>query len=237
MLPIIATPKYDMIVPSTGQSITYRPYVVKEEKILLIALESESEIAIERAVTDIIKACLETPLDIKTLTMFDIEFMFTTLRSKSVGEGIDVVLNCDNEECDATQKIKINLDDVYVANLETAGENMNVKINDDVSVDLKYLGYSDNLTQGQRTTETEAAINMVAKTIETIYSGEETFACKDAPFKEVVSFVESLNNDQFAKVIKFMQDSPVITYDIEYKCKVCGTDNVKTLKGLTDFFS
>jgi rubrerythrin len=114
---------------------------------------------------------------------------------------------------------------------------MNVKINDDVSVDLKYLGYSDNLTQGQRATETEAAINMVAKTIETIYSGEETFACKDAPFKEVVAFVESLNNDQFASVIKFMQDSPVITYDIKYKCRECGTDNVKTLKGLSDFFS
>jgi len=237
MLPIIATPKYDMIVPSTGQSITYRPYVVKEEKILLIALESESEIAIERAVTDIIKACLETPLDIKTLTMFDIEFMFTTLRSKSVGEGIDVVLNCDNEECDATQKIKINLDDVYVANLETAGENMNVKINDDVSVDLKYLGYSDNLTQGQRTTETEAAINMVAKTIETIYSGEETFACKDAPFKEVVAFVESLNSEQFQTIGDFLTNAPALAYTIEFDCTACEHHNEKELTGMNDFFT
>ena len=236
MLPIIATPKYDMIVPSTGQSIIYRPYVVKEEKILLIALESESEIAIERAVTDIIKACVETPIDIKSFTMFDIEFMFTTLRSKSVGEGIEVQLECLSDECEATQKNKINLDDVYVANLDTAAD-MHLKINDEISVDLKYLGYSDSLTQAQRATETEAAINMVAKTIDTIYSGEETYATKDAPFKEVVRFVESLNNDQFAKVINFMTDSPVLTYDLDYKCSACGHQNVRQLKGLTDFFS
>jgi hypothetical protein len=235
-LPIIATPKYDMIVPSTGESITYRPYVVKEEKILLIALESESEVAIERAVTDIIKACVESPIKIPDLTMFDIEFMFTTLRSKSVGEGIEVQLKCDSDECDHQQKIKVNLDNIYVANLDTNKE-MNIKINDEISVDLRYISYSDSLTQAQRATETESAINMVAKTIDTIYQGEETFACKDAPFKEVVRFVESLNNDQFAKVIEFMQDSPVLTYDIEYKCTACGTDNVKTLKGLTDFFT
>ena len=236
MLPIIATPKYDMIVPSTGQSITYRPYVVKEEKILLIALESESEIAIERAVTDIIKACVETPIDIKSFTMFDIEFMFTTLRSKSVGEGIEVMLSCISDECDAKQKIKVDLDNVYVANLDTAAD-MHLKINDEISVDLKYLGYSDSLTQAQRATETEAAINMVAKTIDTIYSGEETYTTKDAPFNEVVRFVESLNNDQFAKIINFMTDSPVVTYDLDYKCGACGHQNVRQLRGLTDFFS
>lgn len=236
MLPIIATPKYDMIVPSTGESITYRPYVVKEEKILLIALESENEVAIERAVTDIIKACIETPVDMKSFTMFDIEYMFTTLRSKSVGEGIEVQLPCLSDECEATQKLKINLDDVYVDNLD-ADADMHVKINDEISVDLKYLGYSDSLTQAQRATETEAAINMVAKTIDTIYSGEETYATKDAPFKEVVRFVESLNNDQFAKIINFMTDSPVLTYDLDYKCSTCGHHNVKQLKGLTDFFS
>ena len=236
MLPIIATPKYDMIVPSTGQSIIYRPYVVKEEKILLIALESESEIAIERAVTDIIKACVETAIDIKSFTMFDIEYMFTTLRSKSVGEGIEVQLECLSDECEATQKNKINLDDVYVANLDTAAD-MHLKINDEISVDLKYLGYSDSLTQAQRATETEAAINMVAKTIDTIYSGEETYTTKDAPFNEVVRFVESLNNDQFAKIINFMTDSPVVTYDLDYKCGACGHQNVRQLRGLTDFFS
>ena len=177
-----------------------------------------------------------TAIDIKSFTMFDIEYMFTTLRSKSVGEGIEVQLPCLNDECEANQKIKVDLDSVYVANLDTAAD-MHLKINDEISVDLKYLGYSDSLTQAQRATETEAAINMVAKTIETIYSGEETYATKDAPFKEVVRFVESLNNDQFAKVINFMTDSPVLTYDLDYKCSACGHQNVRQLKGLTDFFS
>jgi len=236
MLPIIATPKYDMNIPSTGQNVTYRPYVVKEEKILLIALESESDTAIERAVTDIIKACVETPINVKSLTMFDIEFMFTTLRSKSVGEGIEAMMKCSNEECEHETKIKVNLDDIYVANLDPE-KDMNLKINDEISVDLKYLGYTDSLTQAQRATETESAINMVAKTIETIYSGEETYATKDAPFKEVVRFVESLNNDQFAKVVNFMQESPVLTYDINYTCSACGHENARQLKGLTDFFS
>ena len=90
MLPKIATPKYDMIVPSTGESIKYRPYLVKEEKILLIALESQDPEAVETAVLDIIKACIESPVDIKKLTTFDVEFMFVTLRSKSVGEGIKI---------------------------------------------------------------------------------------------------------------------------------------------------
>jgi hypothetical protein len=107
MLPVIATPKYDMIVPSTGKTIIYRPYVVKEEKILLIALETENETAIERAVTDIIKACVETPIDIKSLPMFDIEYMFTTLRSKSVGEGVTVNLECQNDKCDSKLDIKL----------------------------------------------------------------------------------------------------------------------------------
>ena len=114
---------------------------------------------------------------------------------------------------------------------------MNIKINDDVSVDIKFLSYNDTLTQAQRATDTEAAINSVAKTIEIIYSGEETFATKDAPFKEVVRFVESLNNDQFAKIVEFMQDAPTLSYDVSYKCKKCDHENARQLKGLTDFFS
>ena len=101
MLPKIATPKYDMIVPSTGKSITYRPYVVKEEKILLIAMESQSEQAIEKAVLNIIKECVESPINIKSLTTFDVEFIFVTLRSKSVGEGIKVNPSCS--KCEDTK--------------------------------------------------------------------------------------------------------------------------------------
>ena len=112
MLPKLATPKYDMIVPSTGESITYRPYVVREEKVLLIAMESESDIAIENAVTDIIKLCVESPIKVEDLTNFDVEFMFVTLRSKSVGEGIKVSSKCT--ECEESNEHKIDLEKIKV---------------------------------------------------------------------------------------------------------------------------
>ena len=110
MLPKLVTPKYDMIIPSTGETVTYRPYVVKEEKILLIAFESQDETQIEKSVLDIIKTCIESKIDLNKLTTFDIEFMFVTLRSKSVGEGIKLNMPC--EECEHTNEVKINLEDV-----------------------------------------------------------------------------------------------------------------------------
>ena len=147
MLPKIATPKYDMIVPSTGESITYRPYVVKEEKILLIAMESQNEAAVEKAVTDIIKTCIETPIDFKELTSFDVEMIFITLRTKSVGEGVDIQLKCSH--CEALNDHKINLEKIKVKNLEDAPDK-HIKLTDDISVDMKWLKMDDRLTDKER---------------------------------------------------------------------------------------
>jgi hypothetical protein len=236
MLPIIATPKYEMIVPSTGESITYRPYVVKEEKILLIALETQDDIQIEKSVTDIIKQCVESPLNINDLTTFDIEMIFITLRSKSVGEGVKLIMKCEEETCDGSEDVFLELDKITISNLEESKENKSIKINDDISIDMRWLKTNDRLNQAQRKTGTDTIINSAAKCIETIYSGEETFATKDAPHKEVVTFVESLNTDQFAKVLDFMQASPALSYDLAYNCKICGHKNEKELRGLQDFF-
>ena len=235
MLPTIATPKYEMIVPSTGESITYRPYVVKEEKILLIALETQDDIQIEKAVTDIIKACVESPIKVNELTTFDIEFIFITLRSKSVGEGIKVNMKCDDDTCDAQVEIPLALDEIKVSNLEKV-KDKNIKINNDISIDMRWLRTSDKLNKDQRKTGTDSIINTAAKAIETIYSGEETFATKDVPHKEVVTFVESLSSDQFAKILEYLENSPALTYDLSYKCKACGNENERKLKGLQDFF-
>ena len=235
MLPTIATPKYEMIVPSTGESITYRPYVVKEEKILLIALESQDDIQIEKSVNDIIKACVESPIKVNELTTFDIEFIFITLRSKSVGEGIKVRMKCDDDTCNEQVEIPLALDEIKVSNLEKV-KDKNIKINDDISMDMRWLKSSDKLNKDQRKTGTDSIINTAAKAIETIYSGEETFATKDVPHKEVVAFVESLNTDQFSLMLEYLENSPALTYDLSYKCKVCGHENERKLKGLQDFF-
>jgi len=235
MLPIIATPKYEMIVPSTGESITYRPYVVKEEKILLIALESQDDTQIEKAVIDIIKACVESPIDVNNLATFDIEFIFITLRSKSVGEGIKLSMKCMSETCDVSEDINLELDKIKVSNLENI-KDKNIKITDDISIDMRWLKASDKLTEAQRKTTTDSIIASAAKAIEIIYNGEEIFATKDAQFKEVINFVESLNTDQFTSILEHMEQTPILSYDLSYNCKTCGNENIRELRGLTDFF-
>ena len=233
MLPKLATPKYDMIVPSTGESITYRPYVVREEKILLIAFESQDESMIEKAVLNIIETCVESKISIKALTNFDIEYMFVTLRSKSVGEGIKLTLPC--KECEEPNELKIDLDKVIVANLEDVVDK-HIKITDDISIDVKWQTVNDNLKKVTPKTETDGIIQMVASGIETVYSGEEIFASKDVPKKELIDFVESLSTDQFTSIVDVLQKAPYLSYKMEYKCNKCGEDNERSLNGLIDFF-
>jgi len=233
MLPRIATPKYDMIVPSTGETVTYRPYVVKEEKILLIALETQSNEAIESAVIDIIKICVETPIDVKSLTTFDIEFIFVNLRAKAVGEGIKVNPPC--QHCEEINEQKVNLEKVIVKGLEEDID-MHVKLTDDISVDVNWPTMKNKLTEEDMKTGTDTLINMVARSIGTIYSGEEVFSASDSTKKELVEFVESLGTDQFNALIDKVSEAPQLSYDLKYKCKACKKDNTIELKGLIDFF-
>ena len=233
MLPKLATPKYDMIVPSSGESITYRPYVVREEKILLIALESQDESAVEKAVMNIIKECVESPINIKNLTTFDVEFIFVTLRSKSVGEGIKVNPSCT--KCETPNEVRINLEKVNVTNTEDAVDK-HVKLTGDISLDLKWQTMSDRLSDSQRKTETDAIINTIANSIETIYSGEEIFAAKNSKHAEMVDFVEGLNSDQFNNIIEVLAKQPMLNYKLEFDCSDCGEHNEKVLSGLVDFF-
>ena len=233
MLPKLVTPKYDMIVPSTGESITYRPYVVREEKILLIAMESQNDTAIEKAVTDIIKACVESPINMKILTNFDIEMIFITLRSKSVGEG--VIINPPCKHCEESNEHKVNLEEVKVKNLEDAPDK-HIKLTDDISLDLRWQTMDDRLTEKERVTGTDTIINMIAKSIETIYNGEEIFAAKDSTSKELVTFVESLNTDQFTDIVDVIGSAPQLNYNLKFDCKACGKVNEIELNGLSDFF-
>ena len=234
MLPKIATPKYDMIVPSTGESITYRPYLVKEEKILLIAMESQSDEAMENAVVDIIKLCVETPINVNTLTTFDIEYIFINLRAKSVGEGIKLNPTCEHCE-EVNEDIKVDLDKVIVSGIEEEID-MRVKLTDDISVDVTWPTMKNKLTEDDMKTGTDTLINMVARSIGTIYSGEEIFAAADSTKKELVEFVESLGSDQFNALLTKVSEAPQLIYDLEFKCKACGEDNKLEIKGLADFF-
>ena len=234
MLPRMVTPKYDMIVPSTGKSITYRPYVVKEEKLLLIAMESQDEKQIENAVMNIIEECVESPLDINTLTNFDVEFIFVTLRAKSVGEGIKLSPKC--QHCEEINEVTLDLDEVTIKNLKDQTDTM-IKLTDDISVELQWPTMKNrHIDLVDENSETETIINMMTSTIGTIYSGEEIFVTSDVPKKEVKEFVESLSNEQFNQVVDVMAKAPYLSYDLKYDCKKCGESNSIELNGLADFF-
>ena len=233
MLPKIATPKYDMIVPSTGKSITYRPYVVKEEKLLLIAMESQDENQIEKAVLNIIKECVESPINVDDLTTFDVEMIFITLRSKSVGEGIKITPKC--KHCEESNEVKIDLEKITVENLSDTVDK-HIKLTDDISIDLKWHTMKDRTEDLKKETETETIINMIVASLETIYSGEEIFAVKDSSKKETVDFVESLNTDQFNNIVEVLSKSPYMSYDLKFDCKKCSKENTMEMKGLIDFF-
>ena len=233
MLPRLATPKYDMIVPSTGKSITYRPYVVKEEKLLLIAMESQDEVQIEKAVINIIKACVETAIDVDILTTFDLEYMFVTLRAKSVGEGVKITPKC--QHCEEVNEITVDLEKITVANLEDAVDR-HVKLTDDISVDLRWQTLKDRDKFDKKAGTTDTIINMVVTSLETIYSGEEIYSIADTQKKEVVNFVESLSSDQFQSLAEVIAKAPYLSYDINFDCKECSENNIIELKGLIDFF-
>tara|TARA_Y100000034_G_C6839421_1_gene379611 strand:- start:413 stop:1117 length:705 start_codon:yes stop_codon:yes gene_type:complete len=233
MLPKIATPKYDMIVPSTGKTITYRPYVVKEEKLLLIAMESQDENQIEKAVLNIIKECVESPINVDDLTTFDVEMIFITLRSKSVGEGIKITPKC--KHCEESNEVKIDLEKITVENLSDTVDK-HIKLTDDISIDLKWHTMKDRTEDLKKETETETIINMIVASLETIYSGEEIFAVKDSSKKETVDFVESLNTDQFNNIVEVLSKSPYMSYDLKFDCKKCSKENTMEMKGLIDFF-
>ena len=231
MLPKLATPKYDMIVPSTGESITYRPYVVKEEKLLLIAMESQDDKQIEQAISDIIRSCLSN-VKVEDLTGFDIEFIFLTLRARSVGEGVELFIPCS--ECEEKNEVKINLDKLEMKNLDFNDKELQLKIDENITIELRWPTMSDRSVEVE--TGTEILIHMVAKSINTIYYGEEIHSTKDVLFEEVLEFVESLSSEQFSKIMTLLLKTPYVSYDIKFTCKKCGHKNERELKGLADFF-
>ena len=234
MLPKLATPKYDMIVPSTGESITYRPYVVREEKLLLIALESQDDMQIEQAVTAIITSCLDDSVKIDKLTGFDIEFIFLTLRASSVGEGIELGITCDADECEEGNKVKVNLDKLEIKNNDFDNKDLQIKLSDNMAIELRWPTMGDRGVEGD--TGTEKLINMVAKSIGTIYHGEDIHSTSDVPFEEVVEFTENMSSEQFSEIMAMLVKTPYVGYDIEFTCKKCGKENTRELKGLADFF-
>ena len=229
-------PKYSVVVPSTGKSVEYRPFLVKEEKILLLAMESQDPKQILQAIGDTIKACVTDDLNMNRLTVFDIEYMFLQIRGKSVGERAPLLFKCQKENCFEQTEVVLNIDDVKIdiKSKSTA----NIQITDEYSIRMKWPTYNSMLSSGvvdQDLSATDMAFSVVVQCMEAIQGEEDQWMIKDTPESEVIEFLESLTADQYKKITEYLQTIPQLTHEVEWDCK-CGEHNKIELKGLNDFF-
>lgn len=238
-LPMSNTPIYTLIVPSTGKELKYRPFLVKEEKALLIAQQSEELQVMIDSLKDVIKSCAKSDINVDTLATFDLEYIFTQIRAKSVGEQVELIFACDEDHGDQNDKAKVKVS-IDLSKIEiTKPENHTNKIElfDDVGITMKYP--TVDVIKGLQSVDDnniDEVFKLVSSCIETVYNTEEVFHIKEQTQEEVVEFLNNLTSEQFAKVQEFFQTMPKMTYKVEYDCPVCQKKNKQVLEGLQSFF-
>ena len=228
-------PKYSVTIPSLKQEVRVRPFVVKEEKILLIAMESKDPKQIAHAIIDTIRSCVEDEFDTNKLTSYDVEYLFTQIRGKSVGETSTVLISCP--DCETDNEVTVNINE-----LKIQGEipNSKIKISDTITIEMKppsYLQIAENeKIMSENSTTMDRIFGLLISSIDAVLTEEERFSFKDATHQEATEFLESMSQEQFAKVRKYMEEQPSLKHDIEYDCVGCGKHQKLTLEGMQDFF-
>ena len=228
-----ATPKYELTIPSTQQTVKYRPYLIKEEKVLLLAFESKDEKQSMQAMVDTIEACIQDTIDVSRLTTFDVEYMFTQIRSKSVGEKSKVGLVCS--ECGESTAEEI---DISTIEIDVPDINNKIKLTDDISLEMRYPTFQvfiDNFKTG--ISESDFSFMVVRHCISAVETEEERIDMSEVPEKEVEEFIDSLDNIQFKAMSDFISSMPTMNKEVEFTCEHCEHKNKTTLKGIKDFFS
>lgn len=227
-------PKYELTIPSTGSTITYRPFLVKEQKVLLMAMETQDQKQMLQAVSDTIDACIYDKINVRTLATFDIEYIFTQIRAKSVGESADISLICSN--CETTNEIKVNLEEIKVDTSEI--KDSLVQLNSQYSLLLKPPQYKKILdgTIKDVNSVTDTVYGTVLMALDKLITEEEQIDFNDETEEEIKDFIESLNNEQFTKIMEYVNSLPTVSHNIDFVCENCGKENKVTMQGLQDFF-
>ena len=235
-LPKLNVPVYEAILPSTEKVIKYRPFLVKEEKLLLTAQESGEE-AVLPAVKQIIKNCVQGEIDVDNLPIFDIEYVFLRLRAKSVGEEITLGLKpwgCpqnDGELCKFTTEVSVNLEEIKCVKDKT--HTSKIMLDNKIGIMMKYPDISQLNTKGS---ENEMGFEVIKKCINMIFTEEETHERDSFTDKELDDFIDSLNTKQMEKIKNFFDTMPVLKHTVKYTCKTCDEEKETTLQGLQSFF-
>ena len=227
-LPTLTLPKYKLKVSSTGDIISYRPFIVKEEKILLIALEGGQYSQITDAIKHIVSECTFNKIDAENLPVFDLIHIFINIRAKSVGETVEPSMTC--KKCKHGNKIEIDLTKIKVKNNKK--HNSKISLGGDLGVVMKYPTVKSDKDNPSEISPTE----IVATCIDLVYKGEDVYKASEYKSKELVDFIEGLTHDQFEKILEFFDTMPKLTHTVKFKCASCGHENSTILEGLNDFF-
>ena len=237
-LPKINTPTYDLTLPSTGKKIKYRPFLVREEKILIMALETEDTQQISNAVVQILDECILTKgVNVTKLATFDIEYLFLNVRSKSVGETVEVNIVCPDDNKTSVQ-MEINIDSIKVQ--KTRGHKSIVKLDDQYSMKLKYPSldeFIDSNFESSEESDVNKSLNMITSCIEMIYDEEESWSASDSTKQELEEFIEQLNSKQFKSIEKFFETMPKLSHKVKVTNPTTEVESEVVLEGLASFFT
>ena len=239
-LPKINTPSHELVLPSTGKKIKYRPFLVREEKILVMAMESEDMKQVTTAIVDILNNCILTRgVKVEKLSTFDIEYLFLNVRSKSVGETVEVNVTCPDDG-ETQVQMEIDIDSIKVQ--KDKNHTNIVKLDDNLSMKLKYPSmneFIENNFDASDTSRSEVSqsLDMITSCIDMIYNEEESWSSTDSTKKELLEFIEQLNTKQFKEIEKFFATMPKLSHTIKVKNPNTKVESEVVLEGLASFFS
>jgi hypothetical protein len=236
-LPKISTPTYELTLPSTKKTIKYRPFLVREEKILVIALESEDTKQITTAIKNVIQSCIQSRnIQVETLPTFDIEYLFLNIRGKSVGEEIEVSLVCPDDNV-TTVDVMINIDDIKV---EESKDHTNIiKLGDNLMMELNYPSLDEFIKNNfdvSNKNQMEQSFDLIANCVDKIYNEEEVWDSSDVTKKEIIEFLEQMNSLQFKQIETFFETMPKLTHKVKVKNPKTKVESEVVLEGLSSFF-
>ena len=239
-LPKISTPTYELVLPSTGKTIKYRPFLVKEEKILILALESQSTKEITNAIKQVLKDCIVTKgVKVEELPTFDIEYIFLNVRGKSVGESLDLIITC-GDDGETQVPVTVFIDQIKVE--EDPEHKREIQLDTDLVLKMKYPSLDQfiktnfDFSSNQSSSNIERSFDIISSCIDIIFNAEESWSAADSTKKELTDWIETLTPNQFKEIEKFFDTMPRLSHTVKVTNPKTKVESDVTLEGLTSFF-
>jgi hypothetical protein len=233
-IPVInEVPKYSTVIPSSKVKVKFRPFLVKEQKVLLMALESQNEEDMLESIVDTIESCYDN-VEARNLTTFDIEYLFTKLRSKSVGESTEIGVHCTY--CEKVTQIEIVLDNIEIEEVKPAPD---IALNDKFILKLKYPSYSKVRENSMHLSDRSVGnliFHLAISSLDKLLTEEDAINLDEESLEERIKFLDNLNGDQFKEIMEFIENIPQLAHDVKFNCESCGKENQQQLRGTESFF-